>query len=734
MPKNRVIFPVLLIIIAIIAYWQVAFFLYPLKFDIIDYYFPSRYIVGELLKAHILPLWNPYQTLGYPICADPQSGAWYPIAWVLGYVFGYSIYTVHFEFILHIIIAGFGMYHFTGRFNYNLNIRFLLSTAYMLSGLFVGNAQHLTWIISAAWIPLVLSFFIQIFNKKNFKTTLSLAISLFMLISGGYPAFFMILFYLLLAIFLYYTIKLVWQNRWIQLKSYWFRVFIAASSVIIMSAIIIVSTNAVLPFITRTSGVTLKMALFGPFSPQSMISFLVPFAAIKNSSNFYFTDLSMTNAYFGIILTVFTIIGLFVIKKRISWFFVLTGVVALLASWGNAIPFREFLYNYVPFMDMFRFPSIFRLFVIISSLIIAGEGLQYLVNNYKVKNTKTKLIYLIPGILILAIIACIIYLRTLGYLGMKEFILNNLFIFSKKSTIAQHLVFHGAIQVCVLALLMLLVIKIKPFKKAFLFIIPLVIFELVLSLQLNAPYTIYNKKVKVSSINQFFNTLPKGFPAISNNKVIDNKKLAQRQKPFWRNLNMLNKQIADDGFTPFKFNNYEYLRDSLPLLYKEMLKNPPVYLTSHVYPVDSIKFHYKNNLLNSKNVYLDNRVYKQFANRSKNNSIIGHSNIKIQSYNPNKIHIVAKAKELKVLVLVQQYFKGWKVFIDNKEMPIYKANLDLMCTFLPQGESHIVFKFEPRSIIVAYYISIFSFIMFFGFLLFMLFSSKVKRNKNVKRL
>ena len=124
---------------------------------------------------------------------------------------------------------------------------------------------------------------------------------------------------------------------------------------------------------TRGSGVTLEQALFGAFTPQCMLSFLPPFAVIRNME-FYHTDLSMSNGYFGLIPLVFFFLSLTVKRPKIFNIFLAWGVFCLLAALGEALPVRAFLYRYVPFMDQFRFPAAFRIYVILSFLIVSGYG------------------------------------------------------------------------------------------------------------------------------------------------------------------------------------------------------------------------------------------------------------------------------------------------------------------------------------------------------------------------
>src|SRR5512140_489285 len=102
--------PVFIILaIAILAFWPISFLIYTFKWDMLDVVLPFRYFAGECIQNGVFPLWNPYQLTGSPIYADMQYPLWSPEVWLVGLTTGYSIYVLHFLFILYIFLAGYGM-------------------------------------------------------------------------------------------------------------------------------------------------------------------------------------------------------------------------------------------------------------------------------------------------------------------------------------------------------------------------------------------------------------------------------------------------------------------------------------------------------------------------------------------------------------------------------------------------------------------------------------------------
>jgi hypothetical protein len=708
--KYPILWYVLLLIAVMMGYSQIAFMKYAVKYDMIDCYYPWRYMVSESLRNGMLPFWNPYQTLGYPLHADPQSGAWYPLTWFIGYFREYDIYSLHFEYLIHLCIAAFGMFFLGNVLKFDNRVSFIIAIAYVFSGFFIGNSQHFTYTISGAWIPLILAQYLLLFEKNHFKHALYFSFFMFMLVSGGYPAFLFILFYFLIILFFYYCIKLLREKKYLVLKTFILNNLIAALSTVLLSAVVLVSVFYLTPYITRGGKIPLEMAFLCPLSPKSFISFLLPFAAIRNMA-FYDTDLSMSNAYFGLIPLTFFIYALFVKKPGIYILFIAYALVCLAAAMGRYTPVREFLYDYVPFMGMFRFPSLFRLFPILFFLLIAGYGLTHFIEKGLLKDKKLLIIFAsIFGVLL----AMLVLSRFEGYLMMKGFIKDELFKASSVSLIRQHVAFQSVVQLFFTGLLIASLFVFKNVKKILFAFIIISSADMLFATQLNAPYTVYSEFYKVADIKKHSNTFPKGFPVPApKNVLLNNDTAGLGNGTFWKNLNIFHKQIAWDGFAPILFKGYAYLSDSVPDVFRTILSNPPVYLSSAFYPEDSAKEHQQNNSGKNKNIYLKTESLNKLDS-AKCSSTTGDTAF-ITSFSPEKIMITTETRSPQLLCLLQNYYPGWTVRINEKKAEITTVNFGLMSVLIPSGKSTIQFIYDFKPVRTSFYISLLSLIVFLLF-------------------
>lgn len=710
------IYPILwyftLLIVVALGYFQIAFMRHPLTYDMIDCYYPWRYMIGECLRNGMPPLWNPYQTLGYPIHADPQSGAWYPVAWLIGYFRGYNIYSMHMEYLFHLFIAAFGMFFLGNILKFDKRVSFMIAVAYVFSGFFIGNSQHLTYTISGAWIPLILAQYILLFEKQHFKHVLYFSFFLFLLVAGGYPAFLIILLYFLIILFSSYSIILLHEKKYREFKRFVLNNLAGALSTLLLSAVVLLSVFYITPYMTRGGKIPLEMALFCPLSPKSLISLLLPFAVIRDMP-FYDTDLSMSNAYFGLIPLIFFIYALFLKKPGIYKAFIAFALICLAAAMGKYLPVREFLYNYVPLMGIFRFPSLFRLFPILFFLLTAGFGINHFINK---ATSKDKKLLIISAVVFGILLVTLVLSRIEGYLTMKDFIRHELFKASDSSLIRQHLAFQSMVQLFFLALFMGSIFIFKDIRKIIPAFLILSTADLLLATQLNAPYTVYYKSFKVTEVKEISETFPKSFPVPKSTHILGNNDTCGLNKAvFWKNLNTFHKQIAWDGFAPIVFKGYAFMADSVPAVFRSILSNPPIYLSSEFFPEDSAKAHQQSHSAKNKNCYL---AKEPLAVMKKSNCAANSGDTAfITSFSPEKIEVITQTKNPQFLCLLQNYYPGWNVFINEKPAKITTVNFGLMGTLAPSGKNTIVFRYNFIPVKIGFLVSFFSLAAFVLFVL-----------------
>lgn len=82
--------------------------------------------------------------------------------------------------------------------------------------------------------------------------------------------------------------------------------------------------------------------------------------------------------------------------------------------------------------------------------------------------------------------------------------------------------------------------------------------------------------------------------------------------------------------------------------------------------------------------------------------------VKIKKYEAQKIEIIAKTDNRRMLFLSDNYYPGWKAFIDTIPTKIYRANFAFRALAVPKGEHTITFLYSPTSFAVGKFITFFT--------------------------
>ena len=112
---------------------------------------PWRDFMLEMLRGGQLTLWNPYNGAGAPLFANYQSALFYPLNWP-GYVLP-AAFAMSITAVVHLFIAGWGMWAFTGRLGLPALGRGVSALAFGLTGYLMARLGTYPMIAAAAWLP-----------------------------------------------------------------------------------------------------------------------------------------------------------------------------------------------------------------------------------------------------------------------------------------------------------------------------------------------------------------------------------------------------------------------------------------------------------------------------------------------------------------------------------------------------------------------------------------------------
>ena len=667
-PVKYAVALVILIALVVFAYWPIVTMQDSLKWDMLDSFFPWRSFVADCAKNRVFPNWNPYQHLGYPIFADLRS-IFYPEPWIIGLLGGYSMRWMHGLFVFYLTLAGLGMFKLSERFTPNAHAGMTVASAYVLSGFFVGHGQDMAAYISGAWMPWSLNYFIQLQEKPNWVSAWKLVFFTFLHFTGGYHALNIVFIYLLISIAVAFFIKRLLSK---EIKVATRQLLINASAGVlslITIAGLLVAYKQGAEHVGRLGGLSLKQVCVGLLAPQSLTSLLTPYG-VTTLDNLSETDVTMQNVYVGLLMLIFFCVGLFSRKCLTQWVLLAFGLLCLFASLGPHTPVREFLYRYVPGMNLFRMSSFFAYFWQVAVLVTAGVGIEMVFTKPSAKPFKRSFYFILILTLTIGIIAYTTW-PTASVFALRNVM--NLEAVQQGFSFSQRLVIHSAIQLLILLAFWVLFRNTKWNSKPFwVGIFLLTTAEMGISTKLNYSTTIGGGH-SPRELQAYIDKLPDGFPLPDITTELKwHTDATPDLGPLYHNTNILAKTISSDGYNSFQLQRFEDLTDNLKEVFMKALRRPATY--------------------------------------AKGDSTI----IRLKSFVPNEFVFNVQTAESDSITLQQMYFPGWIASVNGEVKDIQLANGNFPTVDIPQGQSVVSFAFKNPTLNKAMLVSLITLLIIIG--------------------
>lgn len=662
----------------IFAFAPISFFQRSLKNDIIALEFPINQFMSQCIRNGEFPYWFNTWGMGFPLQSNLTWGVFSTPRFFFSSVFNYNIYSLHVELIFFICMAGWTMYSLLMKhFVKDKSLAVLLAISYMLSGFITGSTQWLLYITAAAFIPLVLSSLLSLFNKPSVRTALQLSIVYTLMFTSVYAAFNVISTYFIFFFIIAYLLNTkVDIPQKVKLAKY---CFLAVGIILVLCGPTLLATIELMPHIERGSSINNNISFFESnyLHPKGLLSSILPLPSAK--MNFANTEGSMLNTYLGIFVMILlpSVFGK-LNKENRKTIIALTifATLFLTTAFGSMTPVRNAL-NILPGFSFFRNSAIFRLYFIICCILLIATAYKNwnfseIINHIKKRKTNPiafTFLFILVMISASTFIALINQQFSLTTKSVKAF-LNN-------SDYFQLLFINSIIQ---LFLLTTLFIAFKKNKERFIKII--LVSELVINTLICTPYYSVSSYT-LNEINSICKVSP-GFP-IQNEPLSETYAVYTDKKGnIWHNTNTYKKQVSvNQSYRgPLSLNSFSNRDDAS----KHLLVNKKLVFSS------------------SQDTSSVITITKQYPN-----SVIA------------EISLPAPAD----ITLMQNYYPGWKAKYNNQSIP-FSSTKNGLTVNAPAGKGKIEFQYKRPDIMIC---SILLHITIISYLIWRVFSY-FKRRKN----
>lgn len=693
--------------------------------DVINQFYPWRYFSINELKNGTIPLWNPHNFSGNPQLANFQTALFYPLNlfyFVLPFNFSWSLIIM-----LQPLLAGFFMYIFLrkglGLREYSSvfgSIAFAFSS-YMTVWIEYGNIGHVI-----VWIPLVLFFTKKISESLSFKNFALLVVSLSFSFFAGYIQG---VFYLYVLSFLYY---LSLNFKKIKIKKIFF-FFLALLLPVLIGAIQILPTLELFQSSTRMNYSLEQIEKL--LLPVNLLvtSFSADFFGNPATRNYWLDGTYIERVlYLGVPVFIFSLYAIFKVKSKEKIFFAVIGIFTLLISTNFII--NKYLYLIpIPVISTTVPTRILSIFIF-CFVVVASFGVDRWLNGEK--REKLFLLVLVIPLLVWSVIMFFPQIITLNpdFLAVtkRNFILSSLlfaavillfYIPKKLSSVAK----IGLIAILIFDLFYFFH-KITPFSPTE-FVYPKTeVVEFLndkgidrawgygsgyiapnfqsvdgtFSPEGNDPLHIasYGTLLSSSKDGKYPVEVPRPdaniAPGFGNEDLRSNK---SREKilnllgvKYLINQNYGLKDGDRDGAFP---DHYELVYSKNPWQIYENLNSIPRFFMTGSYLVsesetETLSYIYDKTIDLSKTLILDEKPGLRI-------DINSSSSANLLKYHSDEVSIKTTSDGNKLLFLSDNYFSGWRAYIDGKETKIIKANYTFRAVEVPRGEHVVTFSYFPDS-------------------------------------
>lgn len=659
----------LLLVITVVAY--AGFLFHPCIHDFYNEFFPQRYFHIDCLRNHLSPLWNPYQMMGTPAHADPQTGVFYIPARIFAIFGPYHSIWCAIEFMLHVFVGGWGLYCLCRHFNVSRPAAFVGAFAYLMSGFFVGNAQHLSWIIAAAWLPWLMYSTLRLLRTPGWRPAALTAIFASLMFTGGYPGFSFGFVYIVAALFVAMVFFDIKNKHSRHLRDICLFGAMAVLLFVVLSLPTIISFIEVKPWITR--GQLLDYTQISNDFP-SLSSLLFPYT-IMTEPSIMSSDITMRSIYVGVFTLALFVVGLCQNRSRMLWLLLGLGVLSLLFAYGRVLPFHKWAFYTLPLVKLMRIPTLMRIFFIITMLLFGAVGFDAIAKgDEKVRKilTITMLMVAVVSLVVLVMVSLPISKRW-------------------ESDIFPHTFFHKlkieAGITFAISILSILIFRFLQFRQAFCLLLLILLTDLILHVAVTAPYTVYNKELRHQDLARITQPRVQTVP-----QRLSNASAIQDPDPhlLWKNAGSFFKQVEWESYNPFMLSNFDKMQQPYFENGQELNMDLPIAFFPGTVVFDTVA-----HILNEDTAYVEQQekvgVYQDST-----------SSATIVQFDPGYIVLKTNVKESRPLVLAQNFYPGWHCDADGRALEIHRINCSMMSVQVPQGTQKIVFTYRKPFLSAAW--------------------------------
>ena len=342
--------------------------------DLWQYFYPLWNFTVQSMKSGHIPLWNPYLYSGHPHLASLETHVFYPPSIILYLMPFDRAFTV--VLVFHVFLAGVGVYFFAREWGLKISSSLVAAITFMFGGYLVSTIAVANTLCSVAWFPVAFTFFAKAL-KGDTRSALLTSVTLCLMFLGGdpsvyYSAAWIFFFYALWRVVTEPAGLRSRPNAVAHTGTVLITVF--AVSLLLMSF----QLFPFLELATRSYRVSMDSIwkTFQSLPLKDCADLLFPGFFEKNFSvkTYFSTQLWLESVYVGAFSVFLGIAALFGRRRKEAIFLVLLSALSIVLALGKNTPVYGLLFKIVPGLSLIRFPIRFFFIGSFCLAVLSGAG------------------------------------------------------------------------------------------------------------------------------------------------------------------------------------------------------------------------------------------------------------------------------------------------------------------------------------------------------------------------
>jgi len=144
---------------------------------------PNAYFLRECFWHGELPLWNPLNNCGIPFLAQWNTACLYPLTLI--YLLLPLVWGLNFFLLLHLFIAGLGMYWLASQWTHHRVAAAVAGIAFAFNGLSLNCLMWISNLAALAWMPWVILLAEQAWRQGGRRVILTALVGTFQMLAGA---------------------------------------------------------------------------------------------------------------------------------------------------------------------------------------------------------------------------------------------------------------------------------------------------------------------------------------------------------------------------------------------------------------------------------------------------------------------------------------------------------------------------------------------------------------------